>query len=244
MKTHFFTFITCNHSYSNVVTGSRHLIPERLPSARREHRQLCELLELSKQTISSISDESEHLRRLDLSKLRMDVLPEECLERLIHLEKLDVSDNYLNVEGFAQSLQNMGKLVELVAEGNQITEIPKVVRNLKTLLRLKLARNKLKSIGGMDNLKKLTLLVLDNNDIEILNKDFLQLSETVGTLPLRANNRIKVLLSDIRYMRHLRNIDVSNNQLSTLPAELFLLPRIDMLNASNNKYHKTSFSCR
>ena len=163
----------------------------------------------------------------------MDVLPEECLERLINLERLDVSHNVLNEDGFPLSLENMEKLLELTAEGNQISELPKVVQKLKTLQRLKLAQNKLKSINGVEKLKKLTLLILDNNEIEKLNREFYNSMKRLELFHC-ANNRIKELLSDIRYLRHLKDIDVSNNQLSTLPVELFLLPRVDIINASNN----------
>ena len=216
-----------------ISSGSRHLVTERLPSARRERPTTLRVLELSEQTISCISDDSDNLRRLDLTRLRMDALPEECLERLINLERLDVSYNLLNEDSFPQSLENMGKLLELAAEGNQITEIPKVVKKLKTLQRLKLAQNKLKSLNGVEKLRSLTLLILDNNVIEDLNKDFYSSLKRIELLHC-ANNRIKELLSDIRHLRHLKDIDVSNNQLSTLPVELFLLPRIDMINASNN----------
>ena len=215
------------------LTGSRHLVTERLPSARREHPTTLRVLELSEQAIASISNDSEHLRRLDLSQLRMNVLPEECLEQLIHLERLDISYNDLSEDGFPESLKNMENLLELAAEGNQISEIPSVVKRIRTLQRLKLARNKVKSITGIEKLRKLTIVILDNNEIETLQRDFYNSLKRLELFHC-ANNRIKELSSDIRNLRHLKDIDVSNNQLGTLPVELFLLPRIDIIIASNN----------
>ena len=215
------------------LAGSRHLVTERLPSARREHPTTLRVLELSEQAIASISNDSEHLRRLDLSQLRMNVLPEECLEQLIHLERLDISYNDLSEDGFPESLKNMENLLELAAEGNQISEIPSVVKRIRTLQRLKLARNKVKSVTGIEKLRKLTIVILDNNEIETLQRDFYNSLKRLELFHC-ANNRIKELSSDIRNLRHLKDIDVSNNQLSTLPVELFLLPRIDIIIASNN----------
>ncbi len=209
------------------------MIPERLPSARRERTTTMRVIDLSEEALTQIANLSDNLRRLDLSNLRMDMLPEECLENLVNLERLDISNNELTEEGFPETMISLEKLVELTAENNELTEIPKVVRRMKGLLRLKLSHNALKSVEGIEKLKKLVFLIIDNNEIDAINKDFYSAMKRLEMFHC-ANNRIKDMPSDVRHMRHLRDLDVSNNQLSTLPSELFLLPRIDVINASSN----------
>ncbi len=167
----------------------------------------------------------------------MDALPEECLEKLIHLERLDVSHNDLSEHSFPQSLQNMSHLVELSANENHISRIPKVVNKLRTLRRLKLTSNGLKSAEGLDQLKRLNLLILDHNLIRNINGNFYTALRRLEYLHC-SDNRLSELPCSVRHVRHLKHIDVSNNQLSILPVELFLLPMIDYIDASGNSIAK------
>ena len=44
-----------------------------------------------------------------------------------------------------------------------------------------------------------------------------------------AYNHIRTLLPDIRTLRHMRYLDISRNDLTSLPTEIFQLPRLEVL---------------
>ncbi len=192
------------------------------------------VIELSEQTLVSISDGKDVLRRLYLTRLHLDTLPEKCIEQLIQLRRLDVSDNNLTEDSFPASLQRLDLLVEINANRNKIVKVPRVFKKLKSLKRLKLSENHLRSAEGFDQLKGLTLLILDHNDIETIPRKFCASMKKLEFFHC-AGNRVSELPSDIRHMRSLRDLDLSHNQLSTLPTELFLLPKLDVIQASGNR---------
>jgi len=108
---------------------------------------------------------SETLKRLDLTHLRLTALPVDLTVSLTALEHLDLSFNDMSEESFPTPFAKMRHLVELTAHYNHIGRIPKSWRSLRGLTRLKIGNNELKSVEGVDKLKKLQIFVVEHNQV-------------------------------------------------------------------------------
>jgi Leucine-rich repeat (LRR) protein len=214
--------------------GSRHLEPERLPSSRKERARTVRVIELNKDTIESIKQIADGIRRLDLSSLKLEELDEGLFETLVGLERLDIGFNCLTDEGIPSCFSKLENLIEFAAHYNNLTAVPKVLRKLKNITRLKIGHNHIKSMDGIERLKKLQVLVIENNEIEVVPREVYQNVKRLEMWHF-SNNALKEVHSDIRLLRYLRDLDVSGNNLASLPPELFLLPRLEVLNASGNQ---------
>lgn len=188
---------------------------------------------MGEETLSNMLIASHSLRRLDMSHLQLSEVPTEITDQLHLLEKLDLSDNKLNDDSFPSNMRNLTKLFELCAHNNYLTHVPKTLTRLRNLTRLKLGSNKLTTLEGVEKLKKLTMLVLDSNEIESLTRDLYMHMKKLEILHL-SKNRLKEITGDVRFLRQLKDLDISDNNLTVLPAEVFLLPKMDAMNASNN----------
>ena len=214
--------------------GSRHMVPERLPSARKEKTVGVRVIDLTKGAMENIKEMGPGLRRLDLSDLHIARLNEEFLSCLRSLEKLDLENNELTEESFPMALTKLDKLVELSLEHNKLAAFPKVIRKLKELRRLKLGSNRLSCIEGIERLKRLQILILDNNQLESIPREVFQNLKKLEILHL-ANNKIRDIHPDIKFLRYLKDVNYGRNKLTTLPTDLLQLPRLEVLNASGNR---------
>jgi Leucine-rich repeat (LRR) protein len=214
--------------------GSRHMIPERLPSARKERMVGVRVIDLNKSAYDGIMDSASTIKRIDLSELQLSKLQEDFIACLKELEKLDLAFNKLNDESFPNSFKKLEKLIELNLENNNITVLPPVLKRAKELKRLKLGYNKLATTEGLTKFKKLQILLLDGNQLESVPRDLYNQLKRLEILHM-SKNHIKDIHIDVRYLRFLKDIDISGNKLTSLPSELLLLPRLEILNASNNQ---------
>ena len=217
--------------------GARHMIPERLPSARRERTVGCRVIDLTQSTIVNIQALAGTLRRLDLSNLNLEMIDQDIVDGLVFLERIVLNHNRITENSFPDNFGQFDNLVELSVHDNQLKQLPKVIRKLRSLHRLKLSENQLTKLDGIEKLKKLQLLVLDDNKLDCLSKEFFANVKKLEYLHC-ANNSITGLPSDIRNLRHLTDLNISNNNLSYLPPEVFVLPRIEIINACCNQINR------
>ena len=112
---------------------------------------------------------------------------------------------YNNFLHFPLQLCSLNNLVEVDLSHNKIAELPEALRNLNLLQELNLSYNQLQSIDCLSCPKLHTLLVNDN-----------QITTING--------------SSLRKLKNLTVFDISNNNLTSLPPELSLLPlkRLDV----------------
>ena len=150
--------------------GSRHLVPERLPSARRERTVGIRVIDLNQDTVDNIQLLSGSLKRLDLSDVKIETLSEDIIEGLFRLEKINLNHNLLTEDSFPDNFKELENLIELSAHDNQLKILPPVIRKLKNLQRLKLSLNLIERVDGLERLKRLQVLVLDSNKIDNLTK--------------------------------------------------------------------------
>lgn len=216
--------------------GARHMLSNRLPSARRERVVGLRMQELNSELAESVLPLSETIRRLDLSAIRLSSLPTELLVEMANLERLDISRNQIqdlsplcDVMHFA-GLEN---LVEILAYCNSIKRLPTNFRQFSNLRRINLSSNLLTRCDGIDELKSLQVLILDNNRLESFSANFFENLRRLEVLHC-AQNRITKLPPTLCNMRHLRNVDFSGNRLASIPPDLLQLHRMEVLNLSRN----------
>lgn len=90
------------------------------------------------------------------------------VENLVHLEKLELYDNYL--QGITH-IQSLNKLKILDLSFNSIRFIPELASSCPLLEELYVAQNKLKKIEGLEGLVHLKTLDLGANRIRVSNFD-------------------------------------------------------------------------
>lgn len=154
--------------------GSRHLEPDRLPSGRHERARTVRVIDLNQDTITSLKQIADGLRRLDLSSLKLETLSEELIECLSGLERLDIGFNRLTDESIPACFGKLENLIELSAHYNKLSSVPKTLRKLKNVSRLKLGHNQLDNLDGVERLRKLQVLVVEDNCLENVPREMYQ----------------------------------------------------------------------
>lgn len=85
---------------------------------------------------------------------------------------------------------------------------------------------------------EVTILDVSHNEIEILSPTSLEKLHRLEQLNL-SNNKLTLLTSEIRSLRHVTTLILKNNQLSeySIPKELATMVTLQELNLSGNKFH-------
>lgn len=216
--------------------GARHLHPQRLPTKSAEKTVSVRLLDLGNETIENVQKIAETVKRLMVPGLCLKSIPENLTDRLVVLEKLDLSNNQLSDGSLPDSMKRLEHLVELNLNTNNFTKVPATLKKLKSLSRLDLSENSIDSLNGLDKLRKIQILVVDNNKLTSVFKEVCHLKR-LEIFRCR-NNNVKDIGVEVRQMKQLRDLDISNNKLSILPTDVLLLPSLETLNASRNKITK------
>lgn len=214
--------------------GARHMKSDRLPSARRERVVGLRLSELNSETRDVVLPLMKTVKRIDISGIRLPSIPAELLHDTIRLERLDVSQNQIDdLSPLCRIVPALDDLVELLAYSNNLSRLPEDFGTLSHIRRLNLANNSLTSCGGIDQLKCLQVLILDNNRLESLSDAFFENLRRLEVFHC-AQNRISNVPSAVRNLRPLRNVDLSGNRITSVPPELLQLPKIEVVNLSRN----------
>lgn len=146
----------------------RHLLPQRFPVCPGRPTT-ARLIDLNRGTISGVRNISSTLKKLDISCLALRSIPDEMISTLYYLERIDMSFNLLDDDGIPEKLKELDDLIDFDASHNRLTQLPKVLLKLKKISRLKVGHNQLKSISGIDKLRRLVQLVLEHNQVSYSN---------------------------------------------------------------------------
>lgn len=153
-----------------------------------------------------------------------------------HITELDLSKNKLTQ--LPTEIQQLNNLKILNLTCNEFHSVPKEIYSLKQLQVLSLSQNKIKVIPTElpDELSNLVTLKIAANLIQLLPTNLskwtqlqqLQLGSVYG------GNKLTSLSNTIIDLPSLQELDVSNNQLKSLPSQ-FIIPKLKFLNLSNNQ---------
>lgn len=167
--------------------------------------------------------------------------------QLTNINLLNISDTCLTA--IPDSISSLVNLQSLLLFGNKITEFNKNITSLKKLKVLDLSRNQIKSIPeSINNMKELTNINFSSNEIEEMPKlldfpnllivdvsnnkltSFLDVENAtiphLGDLKLKGNAINAIPNCIAQSLPSLKNFDIGDNQLKTVPYEVALLAKL------------------
>ncbi|KAM6219818.1 leucine-rich repeat-containing protein 40 isoform 2-T2 [Rhynchocyon petersi] len=209
-----------------------------LPSAIRELENL-QKLNVSHNKLKMVPEEIAHLRNLKSLYLQHNELTciPEGFEQLFNLEDLDLSSNCLTtvpavfssltslvrlnlssnqLKSLPAEICGMKRLKHLDCNSNLLETIPSELADMESLELLYLRRNKLRSLPEFSSCRLLKELHVGENQIETLGTEHLKHLTSVLVLDLR-DNKLKSIPDEIALLQSLERLDLSNNDISSLP---------------------------
>lgn len=153
------------------------------------------------------------------------------MERLIHLEKLNLPNRMLG--GIPLVVTQLPQLKELECKWSELKTIPREIRHLQKLERLNLGNNTIESLPSeIFQLKSLKDLYLYHNKIKELPREIESLSQ-LEYLSLKGN-KLKNIPLEIGRLRNLRSLDLGFNQIREMPQEISNLSQLRSLDLTGN----------
>ncbi|XP_005105166.1 leucine-rich repeat-containing protein 40 [Aplysia californica] len=178
---------------------------QNLVTLQADHNQLTSLCE----EVCSLKQ----LEKLDVSNNQIDSVPRYiCL--LCRLRFFNVSNNKLT--HLPPDIGSLNALVLFDATHNQLMNLPEEFGHLPNLEQLHLRHNKLEYLPVLRHCTKLKELLVGNNNIRGLSPEHLQHLSSVTILEVR-DNKLEKLPDEITLMERLERLDLTNNDISTLP---------------------------
>ncbi|KAI9595444.1 hypothetical protein BDF19DRAFT_422736 [Syncephalis fuscata] len=152
---------------------------------------------------------------------------------VVDLETINAADNEL--ESVDEKIGNFITLVHLDLHNNRIQLLPASIGQLKNLTYINLANNKLRELPAEVYSLPLVNLDLQNNELEMLDNDYLGKLQSLQVLNI-SHNRFQALPEAIGKLYKLTHLQANNNQLKTpLPYSLTNANSLRVLNVSVNQ---------
>ncbi|CAO2600540.1 Leucine-rich repeat-containing protein 40 [Lemmus lemmus] len=198
----------------NVSHNKLKMLPEEITSLKNlkvlhlQHNELTCLPEGFEQ-LSSLED-------LDLSSNRLAAVPA-GFALLSSLLRLNLSSNQL--KSLPAEISRMKRLKHLDCDSNLLEAVPPDVGSMESLELLYLRRNKLRVLPEFPSSRQLKELHLGENQIEMLGAEHLQHLQAILVLDLRGN-KLRSVPEEMSLLQSLERLDLSNNNISSLPCSL------------------------
>ncbi|XP_075837122.1 leucine-rich repeat-containing protein 40 isoform X2 [Microtus pennsylvanicus] len=198
----------------NVSHNKLKMLPEEITSLKNlkalhlQHNELTCLPEGFEQ-LSSLED-------LDLSSNRLAAVPA-GFALLSSLLRLNLSSNQL--KSLPAEISRMKRLKHLDCDSNLLETVPPDVGSMESLELLYLRRNKLRVLPEFPSSRQLKELHLGENQIEMLGAEHLQHLQAILVLDLRGN-KLRSVPEELSLLQCLERLDLSNNDISSLPCSL------------------------
>ncbi|GCB69992.1 leucine-rich repeat-containing protein 40 [Scyliorhinus torazame] len=193
------------------------------------------------------------LQSLHLHHNELERIPEN-IGQLVHLEELDVSNNQLStipstlgelsallrfslasnkLKSIPSDISKMRSLKLLDVTHNELEYVPPELAKMVSLEQLYLRHNRLHNLPEFPSCKYMKELYVGNNQIEYLGSEHLKNLSAIVVLELR-DNKLKSLPDEIILLQDLERLDLTNNDISSLPYALGSLPVLKSLLLEGN----------
>jgi len=167
-----------------------------------------------------------YVKHLNLSGQNLNDMPYR-IGRFKRLVTLNLSSNNISITGSA--IKNMWALQELDLSDNKLKKFDPSLADSKHLVKLNMSQNDIKKIDVSLHYKYLTNLDLSNNKIS---NTFYIKCQVLQSLNL-SNNQLKSLPKGLRYSKELKRLNLSNNKILKLGKELKYLKKLEEIDLSN-----------
>ncbi|XP_059122494.1 leucine-rich repeat-containing protein 40 isoform X3 [Peromyscus eremicus] len=198
----------------NISHNKLKMLPEEITSLKN-----LKALHLQHNELTCIPEGFEHLSSLedlDLSNNRLATVPA-GFALLSSLLRLNLSSNQL--KSLPPEISRMKRLKHLDCDSNLLETVPPDVGSMESLELLSLRRNKLRVLPEFPSSRHLKELYLGENQIEMLGAEHLQHLQAILVLDLRGN-KLRSVPEEMALLQSLERLDLSNNDISSLPCSL------------------------
>eukprot|EP01119_Soliformovum_irregulare_P012995 TRINITY_DN3422_c0_g1_i3.p1 TRINITY_DN3422_c0_g1~~TRINITY_DN3422_c0_g1_i3.p1 ORF type:complete len:988 (-),score=346.47 TRINITY_DN3422_c0_g1_i3:57-3020(-) len=172
-----------------------------------------------------------NLSELNLSHCGLVKIPMGIV-KISQLKKLTVELN--NLTEFPPEMSKLGKLEVVSASLNKIKDISNLC-GLPLLRELDLTDNKIENLpADLPKMSSLTSLNLENNLIKTFG-EALGKTSSIAFLSLKGNGLSSIPGGVISNMKKLRDLNLNDNQIASIPVELCKLPELQVLSVTANQ---------
>lgn len=174
-----------------------------------------------------------NLRTVDLSGNKIPVLPA-SIGNFLQLKSLTLSGNRLT--GLPCEIGKLKKLETLILNGNQIQQLPPGVGQLRALRTLSLSGNQFSEFPlGLGSLRQLDLLDLSRNRIQNVPDEVSELQ----AIEINLNqNQISVLSAEVSRCPRLKVLRLEENclELSSIPQSILSESQVSLISVEGNLF--------
>ncbi|XP_029973043.1 leucine-rich repeat-containing protein 57 [Salarias fasciatus] len=174
-----------------------------------------------------------NLRTVDLSGNKIEVLPA-SIGNFLQMKSLTLNSNRLTA--LPSELGKLKKLETLSLTGNRIQQLPPTVGQLKALRTLNLAGNQISEFpSGLGTLRQLDLLDLSRNQIQSVPAEVSELQ----AIEINLNqNQISVLSAEVSRCPRLKVLRLEENclELSSIPHSILTQSQVSLFSVEGNLF--------
>ncbi|KAI2654189.1 Leucine-rich repeat-containing protein 57 [Labeo rohita] len=174
-----------------------------------------------------------NLRTVDLSGNKIEVLPA-FIGGFQQLKSLTISSNKLS--SLPNDIGKLKKLETLILNGNQLKQLPSSLGQLKSLRTLSLSGNHFKEFpNGLGTLRQLDVLDLSKNKIQVVPAEVAELQ----AIEINLNqNQISTLSPEVSRAPRLKVLRLEENclELSSIPISILTDSQVSLLSVEGNLF--------
>lgn len=163
------------------------------------------------------------LNLLNISETCLSHIPDD-IKRLVNLQSLLLYGN--KIEQFNDNITSLPKLKVLDLSRNQITAITDGLNKMKDLASINFSSNQIESMPKLNDFPNLLTLDVSNNKLtsflDVENANLPHLTDLI----MKGNLIESIPTHIVKSMPSLKNFDIGDNQLKTLPGEVASMTKL------------------